>query len=303
LIEHEYNPRVECPLFSRFLKRITGDGPNASHADLQRSERMMRYLQRAIGYSLSGSTREKAVFLLHGPRDNGKSTLLALIPRLLGPYAVLLQIESLMLRAQETNNAQADLADLKGARFVMSSETEDGQRLAEGKLKRITQGTGSIKTARKYEKPITFPESHKLWIDCNYLPVLRGSDEAVWRRLQAIPFNVVIPPDEQDRQLSTKLFAEAEGILAWAIAGAREWSQHGLPMTPEVQQATREWKRDADQIGRFIENRCITLPTAQVPARSLYEAYQRWAEESGERFESEKKFAQRAPRARLRERA
>jgi putative DNA primase/helicase len=198
-----------------------------------------------------------------------------------------------MVRQQESNNAQADLADLKGARFVMTSETEEGQRLAEGKLKRITQGTGRIKAARKFENPIEFRESHKLWIDCNYLPVIRGYDEAIWRRLRTIPFNVVIPLDEQDRNLSAKLLKEAEGILAWAVQGALDWHKHGLPPTPEVDDIAKGWRRDADQIGRFIENCCTTLPTAQVFARPLYAAYKKWAEESGERADSEKKFSDR----------
>jgi putative DNA primase/helicase len=168
--------------------------------------------------------------LLHGPRDNGKSTLLALFLTLLGPYAILLQIESLMARQQESSNAQADLADLKGARFVMTSETEDGQRLAEGKLKRITQGTGRIKAVRKYENPIVFDETHKLWVDCNFPPVLRGHDEAIWRRLRTIPFTVIIPLEEQDKRLPAKLLTEAEGILSWAVAGAVEWNQHAYPL-------------------------------------------------------------------------
>src|SRR6266852_1746634 len=143
---------------------------------------MIAYLQRAIGYSLTGSTAEKAVFMLFGRTNNGKTTLLSLIYRLIEEYAVLLQIDTLMTR-QESNNTQADLADLRGARFVMTSETEEGQRLAAGKLKRITQGMGSIKATRKYENPITFPETHKLWVDCNHSPIVRGTDDAIWRRL------------------------------------------------------------------------------------------------------------------------
>ena len=220
--------------------------------------------------------------------------MLALVLTLLGPYAVLLQIESLMARQQESTNAQADLADLKGARFVMTSETEDGQRLAEGKLKRITQGTGRIKAVRKYENPIEFNETHKLWLDCNFLPVLRGHDEAIWRRLRTIPFNVIIPLEEQDKQLSTKLLTEAEGILSWAVTGAVEWYQNGLPATiQEIDDLTKRWRRDADQIGRFIENCCITIGNAQVRASDLYLAYKQWAEESGERAESEKRFSDR----------
>ena len=100
----------------------------------------------------------------------------------------------------------------------MTSETEEGQRLGEGKLKRITQGMGRIKATRKYENPVEFPESHKLWIDANHLPVVRGTDNAIWNRLHPVPFNVVIPKSEQDRELPQKLLREAEGILAWAIA-------------------------------------------------------------------------------------
>src|ERR1019366_2826305 len=147
---------------------------------------------------------EKAVFLLHGKGDNGKTSLLALFLMLLEEYAILLQIDTLMMR-QESNNTQADLADLRGARFVMTSETEEGQRLAEGKLKRITQGMGKIKAVRKYENPLEFNESHKLWIDANHLPVIRGIDNAIWNRLHPVPFSVTIPKAEQDRELRGKL--------------------------------------------------------------------------------------------------
>jgi putative DNA primase/helicase len=293
IIDHDYIPTATCPLFFKFLERITGGGPDASEGDLERSGRMIEFLKRALGYSLTGVTSEKVIFLLHGPHDNGKTTLLATFLKLVGPYGVLLQIESLMARQHESNNSQADLADLKGARFAMTSETEDGQRLAEGKLKRITQGVGRIKAARKFENPIEFDESHKLWLDCNFLPVLRGHDEATWRRLRTIPFEVIIPPEGQDKKLPTKLLAEAEGILAWAVAGAAEWYQQGLPMIPEIEQVTRGWRRNMDQVGRFIDAMCTTLPNSQVQARDLYLGYRDWAQESGERVEAERNFSDR----------
>ena len=125
------------PRHHRFLGRILGG--------------LEDYVQRSIGYSLTGHTSEKAIFFCHGGGNNGKTTLLSLFRDLLGDdYAVLLQIDTLMVR-KESNNTQADLADLRGSRFVMTSETEEGQRIAEGKLKRITQGMGKIKTARKCE--------------------------------------------------------------------------------------------------------------------------------------------------------
>jgi putative DNA primase/helicase len=126
VIEHEFRSDAECPSFLRFLERITGGGPAVSDAEAARSQRLMLFLQRAFGYSLTGLTSEKVVFLIHGPHDNGKSTLLALFLRLLGPYAILLQIESLMARQNETNNSQADLADLKGLKLKKDSGWQRG---------------------------------------------------------------------------------------------------------------------------------------------------------------------------------
>ena len=292
MVRYDYRPSATCPTFQRFLERIMGVSPDASEGLLERAERLIAYLQKALGYSLTGTTCEKAVFLLHGGGDNGKSTLLALFLELLEEYAVLLQIDSLMVR-QESNNTQADLADLRGARFVMTSETEEGQRLAEGKLKRITQGMGRIKAVRKYENPIEFNESHKLWIDANHLPQVRGTDNAIWNRLHPIPFLVTIPKAEQDRDLRSKLLAEAEGILAWAVAGAMRWHRDGLGKPPEVEQAGAAWRTESDQTGRFLEACCVVGEFASVVSRPLYQTYRKWAEEVGERSQPEKIFFKR----------
>jgi putative DNA primase/helicase len=240
------------------------------------------YLQKALGYSLTAVTSEKAVFVCHGGGNNGKTTLLATVREVVGDYyAVLLQIDTLMARAAD-NNSQADLADLRGARFVMTSETEENQRLAEGRLKRITQGLGRIKAVRKYENPIEFTETHKLWMDCNHKPLLRGNDQALWNRLHLIPFDVTIPAGEIDRGLPVKLLAESEGILAWMVAGAVRWHSDGLGKPAAVESAGEEWRSDMDQFGRFIGECCIAGEFAQVKARTLYSAYRKWAEEVGE---------------------
>ena len=281
LVNHNYRADATCPLFLGFLERIT-----------QNHQGLPDYLQRAFGYSLTGHTIEKAVFLLHGRGDNGKSTLLSTFLKLLEEYGTLLQIDTLMTR-QESNNTQADLADLRGARFVQTSETEEGQRLAEGKLKRITQGMGKIKATRKYENPIEFPETHKLWIDANHLPRIEGTDNAIWNRMHAIPFDVTIPKEQQDRELPAKLMAEAEGILAWAVRGAVRWYAEGLGKPPDVQQSGELWRAESDQLGRFIEARCVTLPNAQAKAHTLYLEYRQWAEEGGERVETESSFGRR----------
>jgi putative DNA primase/helicase len=279
LAHHDYRPGAKGPLFLEFLKRITANHPG-----------LVGYLQRAFGYSLTAHTIEKVVFLLHGRGDNGKSTLLTAFLKILEEYGVLLQIDTLMVR-QESNNTQADLADLRGARFVMTSETEEGQRLAEGKLKRITQGMGRIKATRKYENPVEFPESHKLWIDANHLPVVRGTDNAIWNRLHPVPFDITIPKAEQDRELPAKLAAEAEGILAWAVAGAVRWYADGLGKPTDVEQAGNAWRAQSDRLGRFIAECCVTGDFAQAKARALYSAYRKWGEEAGERTLAETDFS------------
>ena len=293
LVHHDYKPRAECFLFLSFLGRIMGGHADASEPDLDRADRMVEYLQRALGYSMTGTTEEKAVFVPFGTGNNGKTTLLSTFLQLLEEYAVLLQVDTLMVRA-ESNNTQADLADLRGARFVMTSETEEGQRLAQGKLKRITQGMGKIKATRKYENPIEFPETHKLWMDTNSKPLIRAADDqATFNRLHPIPFTVTIPTGEIDKTLPRKLLAEAEGILAWAVEGAKLWRLVGLQKPPEVSAANDDWRSENDQFGRFVEECCVVADCASAKARPLYEAYRAWAEGAGEHAVTETLFGTR----------
>jgi putative DNA primase/helicase len=292
LIHCDYNPGAGCPLFLGFLARIMGASPDASEDELDRAERMSAYLQKAFGYSLTGDTSEKVVFFCHGNGNNGKTTVLSLFLRLAREYSVLLQIDSLTVQ-RESNNSQADLADLRGARFASTSETEEGQRLAEGKLKRITQGMGMIKSVRKYENPITFPETHKLWFDANHKPIIKGTDNAIWNRLHLIPFTVTIPKDEIDETLPAKLVAEAEGVLAWAVAGAVRWHAEGLGKPSEVEAASKQYRQEMDQLSRFVDERCLLLPSARIQARQLYQAYRSWAEAIGEHPMPEVSFSTR----------
>jgi putative DNA primase/helicase len=289
IVHFNYNETAKCPKWESFLQKIMG-----SEKDNARSVRMVDWLKKAAGYSITASTREKAVFACYGPGDNGKTTFLETIRSITNEYAVLIQIDSLMLRREETNNTQADLADLRGARFAMTSETESGQRLAEGKLKRISQGMGQIKAVRKYENPITFSESHKLWLDCNHKPVVRGSDNAIWSRLYLIPFEVTIPDDEKDKELGVKLLEEGEGILAWLIAGAKSWYSEGLGRPSEVKQAGKTWRDESDPLKDFIEDRCVLDAKATCTVAQLWAAYEQWAKENGEKDPlSRKEFNER----------
>lgn len=283
LVRFRYIPAAVCPGWLAFLAQVMGEVPGASKDDLDRSQRLVAYLQRALGYSLTGTTIEKAVFVPFGTGDNGKSTMLNTFRHLVEEYSVLLQVDTLMVR-HESNNTQADLADLRGARFVQTSETEEGQRLAQGKLKRITQGMGKIKATRKYENPIEFLETHKLWIDTNRKPTIRDvDDKATFKRLHPIPFTVTILKDQIDKELPAKLLIEAEGILAWAVKGAGLWYRDGLAKPPEVEAANEKWREEMDQLRLFINDCCIIGDEFRATATILYADYKRWATTGGDR--------------------
>ena len=257
MVHHDFYPDAKCPRWQEFLDEVMGGGRDAGEAARERAQRFKDYLQRAFGYSLTGRTIEKAVFVPFGSGDNGKSTLLSTFRGLIEEYAVVLQVDTLMVR-QESNNTQADLADLRGARLVQTSETEEGQRLAQGKLKRITQGMGTIKAVRKYENPREFKKK-KLRMDTNRKPLIRDADDkATFNRLHPIPFTVRIPMDRIDKMLPEKLIAEAEGILAWAVLGAKRWYESGLDQPPEVRAANEEWRGEMDHVAQFIEECCVT---------------------------------------------
>ena len=221
------------------------------------------------------------MFILYGKGDNGKTVFLSILRELLQQYSVLLAIENLMTR-QMDNNSNADLADLCGARLVCTTETEEGQRFAEGRLKRICQGMGTIKAVRKYENPFEFPETHKLWLDCNYLPASTASG-SLMNRLRIVPWEVTIPKSEQDPELRSKLLAEAEGILAWIMSGAVDWYSHRLPTPDEVDQAAASYQQQQDKLADWLEECCVTGNGFESRAQALFDSYKQFSERNGER--------------------
>jgi P4 family phage/plasmid primase-like protien len=275
IIPFSFDPNASCPLWENVLLRAMG-----AEIDKKRAQRLVYYMQTAFGYSATGLTREKLVHHLLGSGDNGKTTILDVAGEVLGDYSTTLGIECLTLKMLG-NNETAELADLRGARFVRTSETQQGQSLNEARLKRITQGMGVIKAARKYENPISFPETHKLWIDANHRPIIRGTDNAIWNRLVLIPFDVSIPKAEQDSGLREKLLAEASGILAWIVRGAVRWYHEGLQRPVEVSAAVDMWRTESDPLADFIGANCRLGPGLFSISGTLWNTYEQWAIHSG----------------------
>jgi putative DNA primase/helicase len=282
LVHFDYQPNAKCPLFMRFLYRIMGGEPAAP--DSPRANRLIAYLQKCFGYALTADVSEKAVFCFFGGGNNGKTTLLEINRLLIAEYSAQVLIENLMAHhGRESSTSLADLADLRGARFVTTSEAEEGQRLAVGKLKYLTQGMGEIKTCRKYENPIRFLTTHKLFIDANHKPIIRGGEKAIWNRLKPIPFTITIPPEEMDKMLLEKLKAEAEGILAWMVEGCQRRLLEGLGDPPEIAEASATWRAESDQFAVFLREKCLLAPDAWVPVAQLWPAYQGWCEANDEK--------------------
>ncbi len=263
-----YETEAQAPLFIAFLQRIMGG-----------NQALVDFIQRAIGYSLTGDTGEQCLFFLHGSGANGKSTLLNVIKELLGDYAMQCPAETLMVK-QSGGGASNDIARLRGARFVATSETEDGRRFAESMIKQLTGG--DVIAARfLFAEYFEFIPNFKIWLGANHKPVIRGDDHAIWRRIRLVPFTVTIPPEERDNNLLDKLRGEYPGILAWAVQGCIEWQTQGLNPPPEVIAATNEYKSEMDLIGMWIDECCITVPHATAKASALYGSYKRWVEDNG----------------------
>jgi putative DNA primase/helicase len=151
-----------------------------------------------------------------------------------------------------------------------------------------------IEAARKYENPIEFPETHKLWVDANHKPELPASEAAVWSRVHLIPFSVTIPKDQQDRHLRERLLSEAEGILTWLVAGAKRWYAEGLPEPEAVSKATATWREELDRLKAYLDEYTDKVEANDAQAwvlnRILYEAYKSWCEGNGERALSQPRF-------------
>ena len=293
IVHHQYRPEAKCPRFLSFLSEIMGGGADASEGDLQRADELIGYLQKGLGYSITGEVREKKVHVAYGGGDNGKTTLLCAVKDLIREYSKTIDL-SVLATVNVTNNVDASRADLRGARFVISSETEEGQKLSAARLKRICQGPGSeIEGCKKYENPILFPETHKLWIDANHKPEFPPSDVAAWNRLRLVPFTVTFPEDKQDRELGVKLMAEAEGILAWLVQGAVKWYANGLPQSKIVNDATKAWQEEFDRLRAYLDEHTEKSDDAEawLLNKVLYEAYKSWCEGNGERPLSHVRFS------------
>jgi putative DNA primase/helicase len=210
-----FDPTATCPVWEQFLATVLPD------------PELVAYVRRVVGYSLTGSVAEQALFFAHGAGANGKTTMLRTVQRILGDCAT--QASTDVVTAADAR--PTGIARLQGARMVVASELDDGRRLAEATVKALTGG--DRQTARMMRQDFfEFDPTWTFWLSANHRPIIKGTDQGIWRRVKLIPFNVIIPPDQQDRDLGAKLEAEAPGILNWALSGCLDWQVTAWPTLP-----------------------------------------------------------------------
>jgi putative DNA primase/helicase len=260
-------PEGRCPQWQTFLSDIT-----AGNMELQ------SYLQRVAGYCLAGSIQEHALFFLYGTGANGKSVFVNVLSSMLGDYARHAPMEAFMDSGSERH--PTELASLRGARMVTATETEQGKRWNESRIKAITGGD-PISARFMRQDFFEYLPQFKLVIAGNHKPAIRNVDEALKRRLHMIPFTVRIAEEKRDRWLTEKLLAERSGILAWAVQGCLIWQQNGLQPPSAVQQATSEYFNNEDAIAEFEDEELDRNLQAQVPISEVYARWKGFAERNG----------------------
>lgn len=281
----EYDQEADCPTWKAFLQSIMKD-ENGNVKD-----ELIDFLQKAIGYTLTGDTREQVVFFLWGNGRNGKSTLINIVKEILGDYGKQTNADTFTSKTFESS-INNDIARLNDARFVSAVESEDGQRLSESLIKQLTGGEPI--TARFLRKEFfEFLPRFKIFFTTNHKPIVRGNDEGIWRRIKLIPFTVTIPQEEVDTELPDKLRKELPGILNWAVQGCLKWQSEGLGEPDEVKQATQGYKNEMDILGQFITDHCVIRVGARCSVKDLYEHYKDWCKETGEYELSQRKFNRR----------
>ena len=271
-------PQGDCPRFRAFLERITGG-----------DSELVAYIQRVLGYGLTGLTREHALFFGYGTGANGKSVLLSTVSGLLGDYHKTAPIET--FTASNGDRHPTDLASLRGARLVTATETEEGRRWAESQIKQLTGGD-TVAARFMRQDFFEYRPAFKLIIAGNHKPSLRSVDEAIRRRFHLIPFAVTIPPEERDADLAEKLKAEWPGILAWLVDGCLEWQTEGLRPPKAVQEATEVYLSAEDSLATWLEERCERSATEWESSAALFASWSAWATAAGENPGNSKRFAQ-----------
>jgi putative DNA primase/helicase len=262
-----YDPTAECLRWLLFLEEVfRGD------------REVIDFIQRAVGYSLTGITTEQCMFLCYGRGANGKTVLLAVLRALAGDYAYNAPFSLFEIHTRSA--IPNDLAALVGRRLVTSSETNEGTRLNEARVKALT-GCDPITARFLHGEFFTFDPVAKYWLAVNHKPTVQDDSYGFWRRVRLIPFTREFSDGEADDGLTEALLAELSGILAWAVQGALRWHRNGLGAPAAVRTATESYRVESDPLAPFLEECCVQGEELLLPGGQAFKAYKAWGTTQG----------------------
>jgi len=267
-----FDPDAESELWLNFLQRVLPD------ADVR------QYFQRAVGYSLTGSTAEEAAFFVYGGTASGKSTALEAIHEMLGDYAQATSFDA-FLRRREPSSTNSHLARLAGVRFATASEVERGREFAIGVLKAFTSGD-SISVRDIYQSAFQYRPCAKVWFAANDQPRAPSDDDATWRRLQLVPFDQTIPEEDRDPAIKEALCAPGPhraALLAWAVDGTRSWRAYRLSPPPRVRAAGQAYRESQNPLREWVDEYITRDEHEYVPSSVVQEAVTKWCKDTGRR--------------------
>lgn len=270
-------PGATCPNWLTFLDQVTGGDQD-----------LVGYLQRLFGYCLTGITSEHTLHFLYGTGANGKSVFVNTLFTLLGDYAVVAPMDTFM--ESRGDRHPTELAGLRGARFVAATETEQGRRWNESRIKEMTGGD-RIAARFMHQDFFYFTPQYKLLVAGNHKPAIRNIDEAMRRRMHLIPFTITVPPEKRDKTLSARLLTECNAIFEWGVQGCLEWQRIGLRPPQCVSDATNEYFEAEDSMGRWLDECCLVDPNLTTLTATLFADWKRWAESNGEFVGTQRRFS------------
>lgn len=262
-LDFTYDSSKECPKFDQFLSDMFNG-----------EDDLIEFTRRLIGYSLTGYSNEKVMIFCHGPKDAGKTILVETLAKMFGVYAA--KLPATLFTTGLRGSGEYDLIKLRGARYAFATEVEDGDKLAQARVKEITGGD-SIRGRNPYGRPIHFQPTHTIWLATNHKPKIRGGDEATWRRILMLPALHTVPEAQQNKRLLDELEQELPGIFNWALVGAGRWYARGLTSPPEkVVEAKKEYREENELVTKFLQDQVIEEKGAYVAISDMYTTYRSW---------------------------
>lgn len=268
-VEHDYNPSATCPIFSQFLDDVF-QGDSATIAAVQ----------RLVGLTLTGRVDEEVIIFCVGTGANGKSIFGNVVSAIMGKYSTTAPSSLLAARRTDDHGARSDLAMLHGARIVSINELPGGMMLDENVTKQLA-GREPISARFLYKEHFSFLPRFTPWVRTNHRPIIKGTDNGIWRRLLIVPFRRTFTPSEQDNRLEAKIMGEAEGVLAWMVEGAKLYLQSGLKRSPAMKTEVAQYRSDSDLLGEFLTDKTVADPAAETLQSTLFMFYKNWSEING----------------------